>query len=169
MIFFLEITNILQKSSDFWFTDFFLEILKIHGLVWIFLWIFGCFEYFLWKYIKILTKKRAVSKNMDESDKGKHPPPPPPKESHRLGPIDSTNLEPWKKPATVTRQLTKSQDFRQNYFCDFHLWQNLCVTFSPHTVDVLWSPATAKTRRNEPFSVAIPVKYAELNKQHYAT
>jgi hypothetical protein len=25
------------------------------------------------------------------------------------------------KPMTVTRQLTKSPDFRQNYFCDFHL------------------------------------------------
>jgi hypothetical protein len=27
-----------------------------------------------------------------------------------------------KKPATVTRQLTKSIDFRLNYLCDFHLW-----------------------------------------------
>ncbi len=26
-----------------------------------------------------------------------------------------------KKPATVTRQLTKSVDFRQNYLYDFHL------------------------------------------------
>jgi hypothetical protein len=28
---------------------------------------------------------------------------------------------PAKKPATVTRQLTKYVDFRQNYLCDFHL------------------------------------------------
>jgi hypothetical protein len=30
MVFFLEITNVWQKSQDFWFTDFFLEIFKIH-------------------------------------------------------------------------------------------------------------------------------------------
>ncbi len=71
---------------------------------------------------------------MDESDKGKHPPPPPPPKKA----IDSTNLEPRKKPATVTRQLTKSQDFRQNYLCDFYLWQNLIVAFSPHTANVLF-------------------------------
>ncbi len=28
----------------------------------------------------------------------------------------------WKKPTTVTRQLTKSRAFWQNYLCDFHLW-----------------------------------------------
>ncbi len=33
-----------QTSQDFWFADFFLDICKIHQLVWIFLWIFGCFE-----------------------------------------------------------------------------------------------------------------------------
>jgi hypothetical protein len=33
MDFLLEITR--QKSPDFWFADFFLEILKIHRLVWI--------------------------------------------------------------------------------------------------------------------------------------
>jgi hypothetical protein len=32
------------------------------------------------------------------------------------------NLQARKKPTTVTRQLTKSQDFRQKYLCDFHLW-----------------------------------------------
>jgi hypothetical protein len=37
MDFFVKITKILQKSPDF-----FLEIFKIHRLVWIFLWIFGC-------------------------------------------------------------------------------------------------------------------------------
>ncbi len=35
---FLEITNIWQKSRDFWFADFILEIFKIHRLLWI-LWI----------------------------------------------------------------------------------------------------------------------------------
>ncbi len=33
---FLEITNIRQKSRNFWFADFFLKIFKIHRLVWIF-------------------------------------------------------------------------------------------------------------------------------------
>jgi hypothetical protein len=37
MVLFLEITNIWQKSRDFWFLDFFIEIIK-------FLWIFVCFE-----------------------------------------------------------------------------------------------------------------------------
>ncbi len=36
-IFLLEITKIQQKSGDFWFADFFLEIFKIHRLVWNFL------------------------------------------------------------------------------------------------------------------------------------
>ncbi len=45
MVLFLEITNIWQRSKDFCFADFFLEIYKIHWLVRIFLWIFfGCFE-----------------------------------------------------------------------------------------------------------------------------
>ncbi len=50
MVFFLkvqdflsEITNIRQQTRDFWFGFIFLEILKIHRLVWIFLWILGCF------------------------------------------------------------------------------------------------------------------------------
>jgi hypothetical protein len=33
-----------KKSRDFWLANFFLEIFKIHRLVWIFLWIFDCFE-----------------------------------------------------------------------------------------------------------------------------
>jgi hypothetical protein len=33
MVFFLEITNVWQKYQDFWFTDFFLEIFKIHILL----------------------------------------------------------------------------------------------------------------------------------------
>jgi hypothetical protein len=39
-------------------------------------------------------------------------------------PYGFKNLQPRKKHPTVTRQLTKSRDFRQNYFCDcqdFHL------------------------------------------------
>jgi hypothetical protein len=39
MDFLLDITKIWQKSRDFWFAAFFLEIFKIHRLVWIFLWI----------------------------------------------------------------------------------------------------------------------------------
>jgi hypothetical protein len=34
-----------------------------------------------------------------------------------------------KKPTTVTRQLTKSRDFRQNCLCEFHLW---CIGEDPH-------------------------------------
>jgi hypothetical protein len=45
MVFFLEITNIWQKSQDFWLADFFLEIFKIHRLLWLFVInFFGCFE-----------------------------------------------------------------------------------------------------------------------------
>jgi hypothetical protein len=76
MVFFLEITNIWQKSQDFWFAVFYFEILKIHGLVWIFLWIFGCFESVSSKYIEQQTKKRAPSKIWKKVKKvNKHPPP----------------------------------------------------------------------------------------------
>ncbi len=44
------------------------------------------------------------------------------KEIHRLGPTDLKIYTLAKKLATVTRQLTKSIDFRQIYLCDFHLW-----------------------------------------------
>jgi hypothetical protein len=64
MVFFLEITNIFQESQDFWFADFFLRIFKIHKLVWIFLWIFGCFEFvpsmFNLKLLLILNFTDAV-------------------------------------------------------------------------------------------------------------
>ena len=58
------------------------------------------------------------------SQKSKPPPPPPipPKNSIRARPYGFKNLYPSKKPATVTQQLTKSIDFRQNYVCDCHLW-----------------------------------------------
>jgi hypothetical protein len=49
------------------------------------------------------------------------PPPPPHKKSIRARPYRFKNLYPSKKPATVTQQLTKSIDFRQNYVCDCHL------------------------------------------------
>ncbi len=52
-------------------------------------------------------------------------------EIYRLGPMDLKIYNLEKKPKTVTRQLTKSQDFRQSYLCDFHLW-TLC------TLKILW-------------------------------
>ncbi len=36
-------------------------------------------------------------------------------------PYGFKKLKPRKKPTTVIRQLTKSQDLRQNYICEFHL------------------------------------------------
>ncbi len=65
MVFFLEIANIWQKSQDFWFADFFLEIFKIHRLVWLFIWIFlvvlnvshQCFDL---KLLRILNFTNAV-------------------------------------------------------------------------------------------------------------
>ena len=94
-VFFLEITNIWQKSQDFWFVDFFLQILKIRRLVWIFLWIFGCFEcvssIFCLKLIKAVLSQtlseafwyhRMVSyehaPNGGWRKEGKMMPPPPP-------------------------------------------------------------------------------------------
>ncbi len=43
-------TSIWQKSRDFWFANFFLEIFQIYRMVWIFPWIFGCFESVLWRF-----------------------------------------------------------------------------------------------------------------------
>ncbi len=131
MVFFIEITQVWQKSQDFWFANFFLEIFKIHRLVWIFLCIFSCFESVstmfcfelllilnltnLWMHICIIGWWLVLQRN----------------------PYGFKNLNPSKKPATMTRQLTKSIDFRQNYLCDFHLWSvwktaaarksNICV------------------------------------------
>ncbi len=60
MVFFLEIANIWQKSQDFWLADFFLEIFKIHKLVWI----FCCFKcvssMFCLKLLLILNFTNAV-------------------------------------------------------------------------------------------------------------
>ncbi len=48
-------------------------------------------------------------------------PPPPPEKSIGARPYGFKNLHPSKKPTTVTQQLTKSVDLRQNYVCDCHL------------------------------------------------
>jgi hypothetical protein len=45
------------------------------------------------------------------------------------------NLLPRKKPTTVTRQLAKSQDFRQNNLCNFHL-RAFYVRMYPVVLDV---------------------------------
>ncbi len=125
MVFFLEITNIRQKSQDFWFADLFLEIFTIHRLVWISQWVCGCFEcvsylFFITglKFYKCCFIKDDLQRSLciigydgvlcD-------------KETHSR-PYGFKNLQPRKKPTTVTRQLTKSRDLRQNYLCDFHLW-----------------------------------------------
>jgi hypothetical protein len=70
MVFFLEITNIWQKSRDFLFADFFLEIYKIHWLVWNFPMVFGCFE--CDSSMFCLTQDGVLCAN----------------EIHRLGPLD---------------------------------------------------------------------------------
>jgi hypothetical protein len=53
-----------------------------------------------------------------------------PKKSIATGmPYGFKNPYPSTKPATVTRQPTKSTDFHQNYLCDFHPWpqtRNCC-------------------------------------------
>jgi hypothetical protein len=85
MVFFLEITKICQRPKDFWFAEFFLEILKIHRLVWIFLRTFGCFEcvssMFCLKLFLNFTNASKAKMTFEY-------PPPPPKEIHRLGPMD---------------------------------------------------------------------------------
>jgi hypothetical protein len=43
MDFLLEIAMISAKASRLLVRGIFLEIFKIHSLVWFFLWIFGCF------------------------------------------------------------------------------------------------------------------------------
>jgi hypothetical protein len=51
MVFFLEITNMWNKSPDVWFADFILEIFKIHRTVWI----LGCFRCFINVLFKVVT------------------------------------------------------------------------------------------------------------------
>ncbi len=104
----------LAKVSRLLVDRFFLEIFKIHGLVWIFLWSFGslnlCFINVSFWFAQIFTLLNvALSKTSFES-------------KHICGVLYSTlqdfkKIYPSKKPETVTRQLTKSIDFRQNYVC----------------------------------------------------
>ncbi len=65
---------------------------------------------------------------MDEREKGRQKPSPSPQRNPQAKPYRFKNLQPRNKPTTMTRQLTKSQDFRQNYLCDFHL----CTHFFIH-------------------------------------
>jgi hypothetical protein len=49
------------------------------------------------------------------------------------------SLYPSKKPATVTQQLQKSIDFRQNELYDFHLWpENSHFSKNPRNTPQLW-------------------------------
>jgi hypothetical protein len=42
------------------------------------------------------------------------------------------NVQRWKSQIIKIEQLIKSRDFRQNYHCDFHLWERIKVlTFNP--------------------------------------
>jgi len=80
MGFFLEIKNIWQKSRDFWFADFFLEIFKKAGMD--IPMDFGCFESVSTRYIKNIYIKRATSKIWTKVKKvNKHMPHPNPKKS----------------------------------------------------------------------------------------
>ncbi len=109
-----------------------MEISEIHKLVWISPWIFGCFECVpsmcCLKVLLILNFTNAVlskttfgsifvSQNGVLCAKG----------ILRLGPMDLKihSLERNPKTTTVTRQLTKSQDFGPNYLCDVYLRPHL--------------------------------------------
>ena len=69
MVFFLEITNIWQKSRDFWFVDFLLETFKIHCLVWIFLLFLMCFINVLFK---VITNPKFYKRCFIKDDLQKH-------------------------------------------------------------------------------------------------
>jgi hypothetical protein len=61
-------------------------------------------------------------------------PTPLPKKSLWLGPMDLKTIAYRKKPTTVTQQLTKSRDFRQNYLCDFHFCSlSACTQLHRHS------------------------------------
>ncbi len=49
-----------QKSRDFRFADFFLDIFKIHRLEWIFLWFLAALNLFLQCFILICTNIHSV-------------------------------------------------------------------------------------------------------------
>ncbi len=126
MDFFIGNHKNFTKSQDFWFADFFLEILKI-------LWIFGCFESvssrFYFKLLLILNLTNAVlSKTTFRSIFVLQDDVLCAKEIHRLGPVDLKIYTLAKNPRLhVTRKLTKSIDFHQDYLCDFHLWTKLQI------------------------------------------
>ncbi len=62
------------------------------------------------------------------------PNPPPPKRNLWLGPMDLKTISYRKKPTTVTKQLTKSGKFRQNYLCDFHFCSvSACTQLHRHS------------------------------------
>ncbi len=126
MVFFLEITNIWQKSGDFWFVDFFIQIFKILRLIWIFLWIFGCFEWVSSMFsINLLQTLHFTNTAFIKADLQKHfciiwwclvcqrnP---------EARPLDLKISSLERNPANVTWQLTKFRNLGQNYLCDFHL------------------------------------------------
>ncbi len=114
-IFLLEITKIWQKSRDFRFSDFFLEIFKIHRLVWIlfFLVVLNLFRRCFFKVIAnfkfvntvlSITTFGSIFVSQDGALCAK--------EIHRLGPMDLEICTLAKKPSTVTGQLIKSINFR---------------------------------------------------------
>ncbi len=81
----LEITNIWQKSQDFWFAAFFIRFIKSLGWYGFFLWIFGYFEclssMFCLNLLLILNYKCYFIKTHFQKHfcvKG-YPPPPPKK------------------------------------------------------------------------------------------
>jgi hypothetical protein len=118
-MFCVEIKKIRQKSRDFWFADFFLELFKIHSLAWILI-VLNLFHNVLFKVITKFYKHCFIKEDFRKNLciirwclVGQRNP--------WARPYGLKNLNPSKKPSTVTRQLTKSLEFRQNYLCDFHL------------------------------------------------
>jgi hypothetical protein len=91
----------------------------------IFLWIVGCFEsvslIFCLKLLLILNLTNSVLSKTTFGSIFVSPD----------GVLCTKEIHKSKKPATVTRQLTKSLDFHQNCLCDFHLsaCRNLPLTY----------------------------------------
>ncbi len=97
MLFFLEITNIWQKSGDFYFVDFFPEILIIHRLVCIFLWILVVLNVFQQCFFKNLLlilnfTKAVLSKTIFRSIFVSYDGVLCAKEIQRLGPMDLKSI-----------------------------------------------------------------------------
>ncbi len=87
------------------------------------------------KYIKKLTKKRATSKTWAKVKKV----------NKQVRPYGFKNLLRRKKPMTVTRQLTKSGDFRQKYLGDFHLRSS----GSAKSMEILYETLVWRYRRKK--------------------